>query len=47
MKILMFSTHEMKFILYVLKKVIFLFILYFFEDLQLVILLTMLQAESQ
>ena len=44
----MFSTHEMKYIWYLLKKVNFLFILYFFlEDLQLIILLTMLQAEPQ
>ena len=33
--------------LVVTKKVNFLFILYFLEDLQLIILLTMLQAESQ
>ena len=48
MKISMFSTHKMKYIWYLLKKVNFLFILYFFlEDLQLINLLTMLQAESQ
>ena len=47
MKISMFSTREMKCILYLLKKVNFLFILYFFDDLQLIILLTILQAESQ
>ena len=47
MKISMFSTHEMKYIWYLLKKVHFLFILYFLEDLQLINLLTMLQAESQ
>ena len=40
------QRHEMKCILYLLKKVNFLFILYFFEDLQLIILLTILQAES-
>ena len=45
MKISMFSTHEMKYIWYLLKKVNFLFILYFFlEDLQLI---NLLQAESQ
>ena len=37
----------MKHIWYLLKKVNFLFILYFLEDLQLINLLTMLQAESQ
>ena len=47
MKIMMFSTHEMKYIWYLLKKVNFLFILYFLEDVQLINLLTMLQAESQ
>ena len=46
MKISMFSTHEMKYIWYLLKKVFF-FNLYFLEDLQLINLLTMLQAESQ
>ena len=45
MKISMFSTHEMKYIWYLLKKVNFLFF-YFLEDLQLLNLLTMLQAES-
>ena len=40
MKILMFSTHLMKYIWYLLKKVNFLFILYFLEDLQLINLLT-------
>ena len=40
------QRHEMKCILYLIKKVNFLFILYFFEDLQLIILLTILQAES-
>ena len=34
MKISMFSTHEMTYIWYLLKKVNFLFILYFLEDLQ-------------
>ena len=43
MKISMFSTHEMKYIWYLLKKVNFLFILYFLEDLQLINLLTMLK----
>ena len=48
MKISMFSTHGKKYIWYLLKKVNFLFILYFcLEDLQLINLLTMLQAESQ
>ena len=48
MKILMFSTHKMKNIWYLpKKKVNFLFILYFLEDLQLINLLTMLKAESQ
>ena len=47
MKISMFSTHEMKNFWYLLKKVNFLFILYFLEDLQLINLLTVLQAESQ
>ena len=49
MKISMFSTHEMKYIWYLLKKKVnFLFILYFFlEDLHLINLLTVLQAESQ
>ena len=41
------SAHEMKYIWHLLKTVNFLFILYFLEDLQLIILLTMLQAESQ
>ena len=41
MKISMFSTHEMKYIWYLLKKVNFLFILFFLEDLQLINLLTM------
>ena len=36
MKISMFSTHEMKYIWYLPKKVNFLFILYFLEDLQLI-----------
>ena len=48
MKISMFSTHEMKYIWYLIKKKTnFLFILYFLIDLQLINLLTMLQAESQ
>ena len=47
MKISMFSTHEMKYIWYLQKKVSFLFTLYFLEDLQLINLLTMLQAQSQ
>ena len=48
MKISMFSTHKMKYIWYLLnKKVNFLFILYFLEDLQLVNLLTMLVGELQ
>ena len=48
MKISMVSTHETKYIWHLLKKVNFLFILYFFlEDLQFINLLTMLQAESQ
>ena len=48
MKISMFSTHEMKYIGIHLKKVNFLFILYFYlENLQLINVLTMLQAESQ
>ena len=41
------STHEMKYIGYILKKVNFLFLFTFLEDLQLINLLTMLQAESQ
>ena len=40
MKISMFSTHEMKYIWYLLEKEHFLFILYFLEDLQLINLLT-------
>ena len=44
MKISMFSTHEMKYIWYLLK-IVFLFLFYFLEDLQLIHLLT--QAESQ
>ena len=36
LKIPMFSTHEMKYIWYLPKKVNFLFILYFFGDLQLI-----------
>ena len=47
MKISMFSTHEMKYIWYLLKTVNFIFILYFLEDLQLISLLTILQAKSQ
>ena len=47
MKISMFSTQEMKYIWYLLKKVNFLLILYFLEDSQLINLLTMLQGESQ
>ena len=46
MKISMFSAHEMNYISYLQKKVNFLFILFFLEDLQLINLLTMLQAES-
>ena len=41
MKNSMFSTHELKYIWYLLKKVNFLFILYFLDDLQLINLLTM------
>ena len=48
MKITMFSTHEMKHIWYLLKKKVNFFLFYtFLEDLQLINLLTMLQAESQ
>ena len=48
MKILMFSTHKMKYIWYLLKKSKFsLYFILFLEDLQLINLLTMLQAESQ
>ena len=48
MKISMFSTHEMKYIWYLLKKSKFTFnFILFLEDLQLINLLTMLQAESQ
>ena len=47
MNISMLSTHEMKYIWYLLKKVNFPFIFYFLEDLQLINLLTMLQAGSQ
>ena len=36
------STHEMKYIMYLLKKVNFLFIFNFLEDLHLINLLTML-----
>ena len=46
MKISMFSTHEMKFIWYLLNFFL-LFILYFLGDVHLINLLTMLQAESQ
>ena len=48
MKISMFSTHEIKYIWYLLKKKYFFFLFYtFLEDLQLINLLTMVQAESQ
>ena len=47
MKISMFSTHEMKYIWFSPQKSKFSFYLYFLEDLQLINLLTMLQAESQ
>ena len=43
----MFLTHEIKYILYLLKKLNFLYILYFLEDLRLINLLIILQAESQ
>ena len=47
MKISMFSIQEMKYIWYLLKKAFFFYILYFLEDLQLINVLTMLQAGSQ
>ena len=48
MKISMFSTHEMKDIWYLLKKSKFSFyFILFFEDLQLINLLIIIQAESQ
>ena len=47
MKISMFSTHDMKYIWCLLKTVNFPIILYFLDVLQLINLLTMLQAESQ
>ena len=40
MKISMFSTHEMKYIWYLLKILNFLFILYFLEDVQVIYLST-------
>ena len=47
MKIWMFSTHEMKYIWYLLNKSKFSFYFIILEDLQLINLLTMFQAESQ
>ena len=48
MKSSMFSTHKMKYIWYLLKKSKFSFyFILFLEDLQFIILLTMLQGESQ
>ena len=48
MKISMFSTHEMKYIWYLPQKSKFPFYFtLFIEDLKLINLLTMLQAESQ
>ena len=42
-----FNSRNEIYLVFTKKKVIFLFILYFLEDLQLINLLTMLQAESQ
>ena len=47
MKISMFSTHKMKYIWYLLKKGKFSFYFILLEDLQVINLLTMLQAEPQ
>ena len=42
-----FNSRDEIYLVFTKKKVHFLFILYFLEDLQLINLLTMLQAESQ